>query len=62
MDINVTFTVETDGLWPDDRLKFEDMVQLQVKTALLSLHPGQPCMSNKARYRYSMPEVIITGD
>jgi len=62
MKIQVEFEVDTDGLCPEDRLKFEDMVQLQVKAALLSLHPGQPCICNEARYRYSKPEIIITGD
>lgn len=62
MKVQIEFDVETDGLCPEDRFIFEEMVQLQVRSSLLSLHPGQPCISNEARYRYGMPEIIITGD
>jgi hypothetical protein len=62
MKIQIEFDVDTDGLCPEDRLLFEDRIQTQILNALSVLHPGFVCICDEARYRYSTPEIIITGD
>ena len=61
--MKIEMSVDVDGLSPEDRLKFEDMVQTQINYALKGLNLGEACICEYARYRYHKPDFIsITGD